>query len=119
MGGHVLSVDVYNRISNRKPCGRMGVRVAEEVMRRAMGVSWRRNLGSPPYQHVKTITGHFLPVYCVHFDHGEQRMVTAGDDGVIRVWCLQTGLLVGSIRGHTVRFIYILYFYIIFIGVYM
>lgn len=31
-------------------------------------------------------------------------MISAGDDGLIRIWCLKTGLMVASLRGHTVNF---------------
>lgn len=52
---------------------------------------------------MKTLTGHFLPAYCVFFDNHEQRMITGGDEGIVRIWCLKTGFMVSSIRGHTVR----------------
>lgn len=46
-------------------------------------------------------------------------MISAGDDGLIRIWCLKTGLMVSSLRGHTVLKFTCFYIFVTNIGLYM
>ena len=41
-----------------------------------------------------------MPVYCVAFDVVGRRFITAGDDGIAKVWCIRTGRLIVTLRGH-------------------
>ncbi|KAL0946175.1 hypothetical protein HGRIS_012437 [Hohenbuehelia grisea] len=51
--------------------------------------------GEPKTMH---IGGHTDSVYCLEFD--ANRIVTGSRDRTIKVWCVHTGRLLGTIRGH-------------------
>jgi WD40 repeat protein len=61
---------------------------------------------SPPiqlysnFQHFITIQGHQQPLYCIVFDHSGNRIITGGDDYLVKVWSTHTGLLLHTLRGH-------------------
>ena len=52
------------------------------------------------FSHVATITGHFAPCFSVTFDKSENRIITGSDDGSVKIWCSQTGILIHSLLGH-------------------
>eukprot|EP01105_Mastigella_eilhardi_P000006 TRINITY_DN1000_c0_g1_i1.p2 TRINITY_DN1000_c0_g1~~TRINITY_DN1000_c0_g1_i1.p2 ORF type:complete len:736 (-),score=163.19 TRINITY_DN1000_c0_g1_i1:2799-4982(-) len=47
------------------------------------------------------VIGHRLPVYCVKFDSAGQRFITGSDDGLVKLWSVETGMLLRTLRGHT------------------
>jgi len=46
------------------------------------------------------VDGHLGAAYCVACDATGQRVFTGADDGLIKVWCARTCLLLGVLRGH-------------------
>jgi WD40 repeat protein len=46
------------------------------------------------------VEGHLRDVFCVTFDQTGQRVVTGADDGLIKIWCARTCLVLGVLRGH-------------------
>lgn len=50
---------------------------------------------------MKSVIGHRLPSYCVLFDRSDRRIITGGDDGIVKIWCSRTGLLLYSLRAHS------------------
>lgn len=51
---------------------------------------------------VKVLDGHRgNPVYCVGFDKSGTRIVSGGDDGIVKLWAADTGFLVRACRGHS------------------
>ncbi len=50
---------------------------------------------------LKTITGHRLPAFCVLFDKSDRRVITGGDDGIVKIWCVRSGILLFSLRAHS------------------
>jgi WD40 repeat protein len=63
----------------------------------AIFVAWLATKG----QELATLRGHSGPVRCVTIDPERRLVVTAGDDGRIRLWNLDTNRSVGAIAGHT------------------
>ena len=55
---------------------------------------------SSGYTKLTAVLGHLYPVYCIVFDKSGHKMVTAGDDGLAKVWCTRTGRLINTFRGH-------------------
>ncbi|KAL0024726.1 hypothetical protein WJX77_011758 [Trebouxia sp. C0004] len=51
-------------------------------------------------QHHKTIRGHKLAVYCIAFDRVGRHIITGSDDRLVKIWSVQTALLLRSCRGH-------------------
>ena len=68
-------------------------------------------LGSPPAQESfrqpttppRTFRGHDAPVNSVALSPDGRRAVTAGSDGMVRLWDLQTGQELRQMRGHADR----------------
>eukprot|EP00879_Flechtneria_rotunda_P021180 GHRR01022312.1.p1 GENE.GHRR01022312.1~~GHRR01022312.1.p1 ORF type:complete len:402 (+),score=137.36 GHRR01022312.1:1604-2809(+) len=58
-------------------------------------------LAAPKYCHHATFRGHGFPVFALLFDKEGKRVVTGADDALIKVWSLETGLLLVTSRGHT------------------
>ncbi|KAL2918886.1 hypothetical protein HK105_201720 [Polyrhizophydium stewartii] len=47
-----------------------------------------------------SLRGHLAPIYSVIFDHTGSRLVTGGDDALVKVWDMRTGWLMETIRAH-------------------
>ncbi|KNC76136.1 hypothetical protein SARC_11354, partial [Sphaeroforma arctica JP610] len=47
------------------------------------------------------VFGHTRPIYCCLYDRTGTRVITAGDDGNIKIWSAITGELMRTLRGHT------------------
>ncbi|KAH6576981.1 hypothetical protein BASA61_009287 [Batrachochytrium salamandrivorans] len=47
-----------------------------------------------------SLRGHLAPVYSVIFDCTGTRLVTGGDDALVKVWSVESGWLMETIRGH-------------------
>ncbi|KAL5036390.1 hypothetical protein BDV3_005082 [Batrachochytrium dendrobatidis] len=47
-----------------------------------------------------TFRGHLAPVYSVIFDRTGTRLVTGGDDSLVKVWSIESGWLMETLRGH-------------------
>ena len=48
-----------------------------------------------------TISGHMLnPAYCAIFDHTNQFIITGADDFLVKIWNVQSGLLIHTLKGH-------------------
>lgn len=68
-------------------------------------------------QHLKTCFGHaysaesgsvneesgepFIPIYNSTFDKSGRLIITADEEGLIKVWSSETGLLLTNLKGHT------------------
>ncbi|EPZ35374.1 hypothetical protein O9G_003028 [Rozella allomycis CSF55] len=52
------------------------------------------------FEVMSTVVGHLSPIYNVTFDKGCQRFFTGADDGNVKVWSLENGGLIVSLRGH-------------------
>lgn len=46
------------------------------------------------------VDGHLGAAYCVAWDVAGERAITGADDGLIKVWCTRTCLLLGTLYGH-------------------
>ncbi|KAK9915369.1 hypothetical protein WJX75_008121 [Coccomyxa subellipsoidea] len=60
----------------------------------------------PPEQFTKqlhyqrTVRGHHFAVYCIAFDRSGRRIITGSDDRLVKIWSVETALLLLSCRGH-------------------
>ena len=52
------------------------------------------------YSLLCVTVGHFAPCFCITFDKTEQRIISGSDDGSVKIWCSQTGILIHSLLGH-------------------
>lgn len=52
------------------------------------------------WQHHFTVRGHANAAYCVVFDKTGDRIITASDDRLVKIWSSRTALLLCSCRGH-------------------
>ncbi|KAG2224593.1 hypothetical protein INT45_003733 [Circinella minor] len=52
------------------------------------------------YRERVTMSGHRQHVYCLAFDKANARLFTGSDDFLVKVWNVQTGHLIYTIRGH-------------------
>ena len=54
------------------------------------------------YKQLCSTIGHIAPIYCTLIDYTSSRLFTGSDDHIIKIWHLQTGRLLKSLRGHSV-----------------
>ncbi|GJD11975.1 Bromodomain and WD repeat-containing DDB_G0285837 [Galdieria sulphuraria] len=51
-------------------------------------------------KRLKTVVGHVKPVYCIAFDSFAKYLVTGADDHCIKVWSVETGYLLYTLKFH-------------------
>ena len=47
-----------------------------------------------------TVTGHWYSAYCCLFDRTGKFFITGADDKIVKIWDVERGLLVRTLRGH-------------------
>lgn len=52
------------------------------------------------FRRLKRLVGHHLPVFTTIFDHSARQVITGSDDHLIKIWCMETGYLQHTLRGH-------------------
>ena len=92
---------LHNR-ENGNVCGRYSsngdTRLSRVVSTQAAEV-WRRMSSAYKLQYVTS--GHFLtPAYCAVFDRSGRYALTGADDTLVKVWDVDRGSLVMTLRGH-------------------
>jgi WD40 repeat protein len=61
---------------------------------------------SSKYNYLHCVSGHgFSPAYCAIFDRTSKYIITGGDDMQIKVWQVETGSLIHTLRGHEGRIV--------------
>ncbi|ORX41926.1 WD40 repeat-like protein, partial [Piromyces finnis] len=53
------------------------------------------------YEKLVEVKGHNSETFCLLIDRIGKRFITGGDDGIVKIWCMETGWLIYSLRGHT------------------
>ncbi|GJQ08590.1 hypothetical protein GpartN1_g381.t1 [Galdieria partita] len=62
--------------------------------------SWPTSFLYKNMKRLKTVVGHMKPVYCIAFDSFAKYLVTGADDHYIKVWSVETGYLLYTLKFH-------------------
>ncbi|ELR15499.1 Bromodomain containing protein [Acanthamoeba castellanii str. Neff] len=70
-----------------------------------MGLRLPAKLRPMPYVYkhfhpLKVNRGHVCAVYCIEFDKSGRLLATGSDDKLVKIWSVETGRLVATLRGH-------------------
>lgn len=68
--------------------------------RTALAASAALQFGPDRFGLRGVVEGHLAAAYCVTCDQAGQRILTGADDGLVKIWCARTCLLLGALRGH-------------------
>ncbi|TDH65246.1 hypothetical protein CCR75_008865 [Bremia lactucae] len=86
-------------------CVRTGRNQVSLLQRRE--ISWQQNSQLPPayvysrIRRLKTLSGHLqIQAYCLAYDKVGKIVITGSDDRLVKIWSLQTGDLLFTLRGH-------------------
>ncbi|KAF7683725.1 Bromodomain and WD repeat-containing protein 1 [Astathelohania contejeani] len=52
------------------------------------------------YTMAYEVVGHISRILCISFDKTEKMFFTGGDDGIIKIWDIESGMLIRSLLGH-------------------
>ena len=88
---------------------RQSVQLFTDPRKTGMATPSRQKEGRLSYQEIGSFQGHTLPIYCVCFDETGNRLITGSDDGLVKIWSMDTMTLLGTLRGHSVNREYFLF----------
>lgn len=99
----LLQVSHGNRAKKNKRRTQSCIRLLLEraTERAMMGTdSWPTSFLYKNIKRLKTLVGHMKPVYCIAFDSFSNYLVTGADDQLIKVWSVETGYLLHTLKFH-------------------